>query len=227
VFAAAVKHHNEGSTAGPNVKAFFTDLIKYAEKHGPDVEIRFRMDVPKTAEIADSSIRKSAYYTGPSALPSQYFTPKFRRPRETVAGEKVVSQLQADFSPEILKFRLGEPLEGSGDLPEVQVPTLFVTQRPEMSGGYTTQRPRGVYVGIGFMVFTDFVIPSGQVIEVKKQSWWLPPDINQIWAEKLTPEQVYDQAARQGLERYVEKLLGVLKPSEPTEGNDADVPAAD
>jgi hypothetical protein len=77
VFAAAVKHHNEGSTAGPNVKAFFTDLIKYAEKHGPDVEIRFRMDVPKTAEIADSSIRKSAYYTGPSALPSQYFTPKF------------------------------------------------------------------------------------------------------------------------------------------------------
>jgi hypothetical protein len=85
-----------------------------------------------------------------------------------------------------------------------------------------------VYVGIGFMVFTHFEIPGrADAIEVKKQSWWLPPDINQIWAEKLTPEQVYDQAARQGLERYVDKLLGVLTPREQTEGNDAELTAQD
>jgi hypothetical protein len=227
VFATAIKHYDETSMAGPNVKAFFSDLIKYSEKHGPQVEVRFRMDVPKSADIADSSIRKSAYYTGPSALPSQYFAAKFNVPREAVAGEKIVKALQADFSKEILAFQLGERLENVDDLPEVKVPTLFITQRPEMSGGYTTQRPRGVYVGIGFMVFTRFAIPEGARIDVKKQSWWLPPDINQIWAEKLTPEQVYDQAARQGLDRYVDKLLGVLDPSEPSEGNDAEVPAVD
>lgn len=228
VFANAIESFEQSSLAGPNVKAFFADLIRYSEKHGPDVEVRFRMDVPKTAEIADSSIRKSAYYTGPSALPSQYFTAEHSRPREAEAGEKIVKQLQAQFSPEILTFRLGTALEGGEDLPEVQVPTLFITQRPEMSGGYTTQRPRGVYVGIGFMVFTRFVIPGrSEGLDIKKQSWWLPPDVNQIWAEKLTPQQVYDQAARQGLERYVEKLLGVLKPGEPSDGNDAELTAMD
>lgn len=227
VFAAAIARYQATSSAGPNVKAFFTNLIKHAEKNGPDVEVRFRMDVPKTAEVADSSIRKSANYTGPSALPSQYFSANYSNPREAVAGAKIVAALQAQFSPEILKFRLGEPIQGGGDLPVVSVPTLFATQRPEMSGGYTTQSPRGVYVGIGLMVFTDFVIPGGQAIQVKKQSWWLPPDVNQIWAEKLTHEQVYDQAARQGLERYVEKVLGVLTPSEPIEGNDAELPSAD
>ena len=46
---------------------------------------------------------------------------------------KIAEGLQAAFSKEILEFVVGEPLEGSGDLPKTERPTLFVTHRPEMS----------------------------------------------------------------------------------------------
>lgn len=212
VYADAVKRYQETSSADPEVKDFFVALIKSSEKRGPKVEIRFRRDIPKSAEIADSSIRKSAYYTGPSALPSQYFDKEHSAPREAEAGQKIAEGLQAAFSKEVLEFVVGEPLEGDGDLPASDTPTLFVTYRPEMSGGYTTQRPRGVYVGIGFMVYTTFAAPGRDPLELKKLSWWLPPDVNQIWADKLTAQQIYDQAGREGFRRYVEKLLSILNP---------------
>jgi hypothetical protein len=228
VYQNAIKTYQETSKASPEVKDFFVGLIKHSEKKGPVVEIRFRRDLPKSTEIADSSIRKSAYYTGPSALPSQYFGKEHSAPREAEAGQKIAEGLQAAFSKEILEFVVGEPLEGEGDLPATDKPTLFITHRPEMSGGYTTQRPRGVYVGIGFMVFTSFVAPGKEPLEIKKLSWWLPPDVNQIWADKLNAQQIYDQAGREGFRRYVEKLLLTLNPQENSAAVDgASQPATD
>lgn len=219
VYSAAIKRYQETSAAGPRVQAFFVDLMKFSKKHGPKVEVRFRLDLPDATEQADSSIRKSAYYTGPSSLPSQYFQRQHSEPRENDAAKRIIDGLQSQFSSEVLQFVQGERIEGGDALPSVEHPTLFVTHRPVLSGGYTTKAPRGVYVGVGFMVFTSFVIPDhDKPLNIKKQSWWLPPDVTQIWRDELTPAQVYDDRAREGFNRYVDKLLSILDPKVPSEG---------
>src|SRR5690606_33155207 len=91
---------------------------------------------------------------------SQYFEAEHAKPREDAAAEALAGALQKAFPQEVLQFVAGPPLEGEAELPQVDKPTLFVTYRTTLSGGYTTNRPRNVYVGIGLTMSADFVVPG-------------------------------------------------------------------
>jgi hypothetical protein len=207
VFSDAYQRFSSATGRGDEVRELGKRLLAYSEAHGPRVEVQFRRHLPKSAERADSAIRRSAYFTGAAALPSQYFAAEHALTRENQASEELVARLQTLFASELVEFKLGAHAEGDGPPSAGAVPTLFVSYTTEMSGGYTTQRPRGVYVGLGMMMSAEFVLPDGGRFVAMKDSAWLPPDVNQIWRDGLRPEQVYDQSARLGLSRFVEEYL--------------------
>ena len=219
IYAAAERSFLTSYQASPKVEQLVSSLIDHSKQHGPLVEVRFRRYLPRSTERADNSIRKSAYFTGNHATPSQYFRASHAAPREEEAAVDLLSFLQAPFSAEVLQFRLGAPLEGepSSSLPEVSVPTFFVSYSTEVSGGYTTQRPRGVYVGLGMTFRVRAELPSGSADFQFRHSSWLPPDVNVIWHEKLTPKDVYDRNARLGFRRFLSnfKLELFSRRSEP------------
>ncbi len=181
--------------------------MAHAEQHGPTVEVRFRRESPASVERADSAIRRSAYFTGSKAIPSQYFTGALANERESRAAVALVDALQAAFSLNVLRFVVKPSEEGVGDPPSTDKPTIFVNHKTEMSGGYTTNRPRGVYVGLGMMFQVYGVIPPSETAFRFKDSSWLPPDINEISKKGLRHEQVYEANAREGFGRFVERLV--------------------
>jgi hypothetical protein len=211
VYEAALAAVNK-SKASDKVQTLFRTLIGLSEKQGPDVEVRYRANIPSSAERSDSAIRRSAYYAGKSSLPSQYFAREYAEPREKAAAAALVAALQKPFSQEVLKFSEGERLEGQGEFPKLERPTLFVSYTTEMSGGYTTNRPRNVFVGMGLTIYGDFVMPDGQSLYHTKFSLWLPPDINEISRDNLKPADVYDRNAKLGFDRFTSKLTGELLP---------------
>lgn len=214
VFALALADYNKRSNASDKVQELFRTLIAFSEKQGPSVELRYRGNIPASAERSDNAIKRSAYFTGKSSLPSQYFAREYAEPREKAAAASLLPELQKNFSTEVLSFSSGAPLEGGGELPKVERPTLFVSYTTEMSGGYTTNRPRNVYVGLGLTIYGEFVMPDGQSLYRMKFSLWLPPDINEISRDNLRPVDVYEKNAKLGFDKFNAKLLGELLPSQ-------------
>jgi hypothetical protein len=190
--------------------AFVAALIEFAEHNGPDVDVRIRRELPPSMERADSAIRRSSYFTGPKAVPSQYFRGEAAEVREAEVVAAFAEALRSAFSPSILKFVTNRGEEGSGVEPLVQRPTLLISYKTEMSGGYTTNRPRGVYVGLGMMFQLAGLVPGMKEPFRFKDSAWLPPDINQISKNQLRPEQVYEANAAEGFERFLNGSLGRL-----------------
>jgi hypothetical protein len=192
------------------------DLLKYAEANGPRVEVRFQRSVTASLERADSAIRRSGYYTGSHAMPSRYFDTPHAEAREQAVGQSLVEQLQAAFPSEILQFSLGAGLEGTGAPPAATVPTLFVAYVTNMSGGFTTNRPRGVYVGLGVTIQSSLILPPATSSFEFKDSSWIAPDVNEISRNMMTPKDVYETNARAALERFRERLLRRLLPAAKT-----------
>jgi hypothetical protein len=207
VFARALKAFEGAYQPAADAQAFIRSLLAYAERNGPTVEIRFRRESPASVERADSAIRRSAYFTGSKAIPSQYFTGVLANERESRAATAVAEALQQAFSPSVLKFVVKPSEEGTADPPPTDKPTLFVNHKTEMSGGYTTNRPRGVYVGLGMMFQVVGVLPPAEAAFRFKDSSWLPPDINEISKKGLRHEQVYEANAREGFDRFVHRLV--------------------
>ncbi len=212
VYQAALDDYTKSAKADADAQQVFIKLIQNSQKNGPKVLVRFRRNPPRNADGTDRAIRRSAYYAGQSSLPSQYFDDEHVLPREADAGKELVAKLQEPFSPEILKFELAEGITGEDELPKVEHPTLFITHVITMSGGYTTNRPRNVYVGLGVKIEGHFVVPGMEEPWSMKYTVWLPPDVSEISRDRLKPEDVYDKNSRLGFERFNEKLLGELLP---------------
>lgn len=215
VYEAALAEFKKAHPVSDEVQDLMRSMVSYSEKHGPDVEIRFRRQLSSSAKVTDNALRRSAYYAGTSSLPSQYFEAEHAKPREEAAAAALAEALQKAFPKEVLHFVPGPSLEGEDDFPKVDKPTLFVTYRTTLSGGYTTNRPRNVYVGIGLTMNGDFVVPGDEEASFEmKYSKWLPPDVNEISRDNLKPEDVYDKNARKAFEQFQEKLLSELLPEQ-------------
>lgn len=208
VFRGALQNFEKKYSPTKEAGAFFGELIDYAEKNGPVVDLRIRRELPSSMDRADSAIRRSSYFTGQKAVPSQYFRGQLAEVREEQVVKALAEVLQAAFSPSILQFVTNRGEEGSGPEPSVQRPTILISYKTEMSGGYTTNRPRGVYVGLGMMFQVAGLAPGVKEAFRFKDSSWLPPDINQISKNLLRPEQVYEANAAEGFERFLNRLLG-------------------
>jgi hypothetical protein len=140
--------------------AFVERLFAWAERRGPKVEIRFRRKASASMDRADQAVMKSPTFTGVVTYPSRFFDERHVSAREDALAKSLATQLGSGLSPELFEVGVG-PAVTDGDLPEPKAPTLFVTHQVEWSGHmYTSNRPRGSYVGLQFNVEASFVIPG-------------------------------------------------------------------
>ena len=221
VYRAAAEHAASRTVSnGTRVSdpaAFFRRLVQHAEKHGPKVEVRFRSQLGKSHNTADSHVRSSAYFGGNSTLPSRFFGDEDMRKREALAGPVLIAALQSLFKPEVIRFEMGEPLpspepgERAPDLPVPTVPTLYIDHRTELSGVHVIPKPRGLFLGAGIFFDTEFVIPGeDRRLQVSIPTWRTPAR-SVMRHEKRTTGDVYEDLARRSfslfLRRYLERVL--------------------
>ncbi|HXN31970.1 MAG TPA: hypothetical protein VN894_08915 [Polyangiaceae bacterium] len=151
--------------------AFIERLLASAEKNGAAVDVRFRYKPGKTLDEVDKRIAKHAYYSGPDALPSHYFTVDAMRPREQRVTQAVVSGFAAAFPADILAVRAGEPLGPDAPVP-AGAPVLVVDYTGEWSNAMTASaKPRTVFAGIRFDFDARFLLPEGAPLQLSLKSW--------------------------------------------------------
>lgn len=139
---------------------FIERLFAYAEKHGPQVDVRLQRKAPTTLDRADQSILKTPTFMGVVTYPSRFFDDKHAVSREASLGKQLTTQFNALLAPELFDIDVGAVVT-SAELPEPSVPTLFVTHVAEWSGhNYTSVRPRGSFIGVQFNFRASFVIPG-------------------------------------------------------------------
>lgn len=142
--------------------AFVERLFAWAEKKGPKIEVRFKRKPQTTLERADQFVLKHPNFMGVVTYPSRFFDEKHAVPREQALGKLLAQHFDQDLSPELFEVSVGAavPTE-TENLPDVTVPTLFVSHGAEWSGhSLNSNRPRGVFVGLQFNFDATFVIPG-------------------------------------------------------------------
>lgn len=193
---------------------FIERLFAHAEKHGPKVEIRFRRKAATTLERADQFILKTPTFMGVVSYPSRFFDDKHAGPRESNLGKLLATQFDAGLADELFEVAVGS-LVTDAELPEPQVPTLFVAHVAEWSGhNYTSSRPRGSYIGVQFNFEATFVIPGDP------KPWKYKQDIFKHAAthvlnnpdEPMLPpgqaeEKVYETMGQDAFEAFGKRLL--------------------
>ena len=193
---------------------FIERLFAYAEKHGPKVEIRIRRKAATTLERADQFILKTPTFMGVVSYPSRFFDDKHAGPRESNLGKLLATQFDAGLADELFEVAVGS-LVTDAELPEPQVPTLFVAHVAEWSGhNYTSSRPRGSYIGVQFNFEATFVIPGDP------KPWKYKQDIFKHAAthvlnnpdEPMLPpgqaeEKVYETMGQDAFEAFGKRLL--------------------
>jgi hypothetical protein len=211
----AYKKH--ASSKDKAVVPFVERLFAWAEKHGPKVEIRFRRKKSDSMGRADQYVAKTPSFMGEVSYPSRQFDEKRETRRESVLGKMLAPKLDAGLSPELFDVGLGAQIPQDAEtLPDVKVPTLFITHTAEWSGhSYVSQRPRGSYIGVLFPFEAVFVIP-GDAKPVK-----LKADVMKQAAlgvlkdeENILPgpaeEKVYESMATDAYEAFGNKLLAIF-----------------
>lgn len=162
VYEAAYRAYLAESAGDKSLDEFVGHLLTFAEKNGPSVEVRFSHDFPQDPLILDSIIKKNEkYFLGNRSLPSQYFVGAPARAREKGLGESLVSRLSAAFSPDVLAFQLGPlPEKENAALPEIKGPTLTITHKETLSGGFVGGAPKSMYLGATVRIDARFQLPG-------------------------------------------------------------------
>ena len=194
--------------------AFIERLFAYAEKHGPKVEVRFRRKAPTTLERADQFILKTPTFMGVVTYPSRFFDDKHAGPREANLGKQLATQFDAGLADELFEVGVG-PVVTDADLPEPKNPTLFITHVAEWSGhNYTSNRPRGSYIGVQFNFEASFVIPGDPKPWKYKQEIFKHAAthvLNNPDEPMLSPgdagEKVYETMGQDAFEAFGKRLL--------------------
>ena len=201
------------------VQSFVERLFGWGEKHGPNVEVRFRRKASTSLDRADQFILKSPTFMGVVTYPSRFFDDKHDASREAGLGKLLSTQLDAGFAPELFDVSVGA-LVTEPDLPEPKVPTLFIVHQEEWSGHtYTSTRPRGSYIGMNFELDATFVIP-GDAKPFKIKAEIFRHAATQVLKEDepmLAPgqaeEKVYEQMATDAFEIFGKKILASFFPA--------------
>ncbi|HXK20520.1 MAG TPA: hypothetical protein VNG33_22070, partial [Polyangiaceae bacterium] len=195
----------------PGLVGIFGRLLFYAQKHGPEVEIAFRRR-PVDSKDTETALTKSAYFITNDMRPSRYFRPEDWAKREAEVGGEIEARLNREFPPDVLHFKLVPAMDDDGtDAPKVTKPMLIITHRDELSGGFMSKKPRGIFVGLGLMVRSVLLIPSDDQPPLAfKFSAWLAPDLKKWEQPGTTPKDIYEALAKDGLSKYEKKQLAFL-----------------
>jgi hypothetical protein len=213
LFRKAAIQFAEGKDA--SVASFFERLLGYTKAHGPKVLVRFVRRVPDSVEMADQQVLRSAYFMGKQSLPSQYFAGDYAVRREAAAAKQLMDALNPLFPPDIFMLEQGETQTDPGPIPAPTEPTLYVEYLPEMSGGYMSPKPRGVFVGVGMMFRTSFRIPGDTQPVESKYSFWRMPNAKILEGEGATVADVYEKMATDGFDKFAKGFTGFLLGKQP------------
>lgn len=217
VFARGLAAYKTRAKSDEAAQAFVAKLFEFSKKNGPEVEVRFRRKPSESLERADQYILKTPSFMGVVSYPTKYFDDKHAAKREELLGKLLVSRLDAGLSPELFHVTVGAPAPVEGELPEVKVPTLVVTHRPEWSGhSYASTRPRGAYVGISFVFDATFVIP-GHPKPIKLKADIMKPaalgilkDEDPMPTPGIAEDKVYEAMAKDAFEQFGKRVLGLF-----------------
>ena len=204
------------STGQPDQADFFARLLEYTRKNGSHVDVRFRRRFADSVEKIEFLVKKSAYYIGPPALPSQYFDAAHSQSREAKTAATLIERFNSVFPKDVFSFELSEPLADDGtDVPNVSHPTLLVTHRIDMSGPLTSTKPRGAFVGVSFTFKAALLIPGDAKPLLFSLSAWIPPRLKLIDEEHKSLPEMYAAMADDAFNRFQTKYLASLFQTKP------------
>jgi hypothetical protein len=212
VYAAALDaYKDDAPTQDASLLPFMEHLLAFAEKNGPQVQIRFRRRSSRSLERADSVIAKNASFMGTLSYVTHYFDDKHARTNEADLGKAIAARFAAAFPEDLLTFEVADAVaDPDGPLPAPTVPTLFIEHNTEWSGGtQTTKVPRGVYAGIGLFIDASFRIPDDSKPRTFKQTIWRNPNLNDLAPEDRPEEKVYAAAQVSCFEEFGKKFLAI------------------
>jgi hypothetical protein len=196
----------------PEVAELFRRLLNYTAQHEGRVEIRFRRRIPESVAKAEALLQKSNYFGGKASLPAQYFDAKHAAPREASSGKELQATLSQAFSPDLVEFEIGAPLEDNGEEdPKVSVPSVIVTHRTEMSGAYLMKRPRAALTGIGVLFRVVFALPNDPAVYAYKYSAWNAPELKSMM-DGRSFEEIYTAMGEKAFSKVAKKYLTDLVP---------------
>jgi hypothetical protein len=199
------------STGQPDQTDFFVRLLEYTRKNGSHVDVRFRRRHSDSLEKTEQLVKKSTYYMGPPALPSQYFDDSHSQERETRTATALIEQFSTAFPKDVLTFELQEPLKDDGtDYPKLERPTLLITHRLELSGPFTSNKPRGAFVGTSFTFKAAFLIPGDNKPFLFTQSSWQAPNLKLIDKEHKTLSEMYAAMGDLAFSRFQNKYRAAV-----------------
>ena len=187
---------------------FMQRLLRYTVKNGPRVLVRFQRKPTETLVAAEKSLRQSAYFSGESTLPGQYFDDAHQAPREAVMAAALVSEIASHFPRDLVDPQPGPALESAAD-PKPTVPTVLITYHTELSGSFPSRKPRLALSGIGVLTRITFDIPGDSESLVFKLSVWRAPDLRTI-TDTSTAAELYESMAAEAFKRLTKKYLATL-----------------
>ena len=200
-----------------NVVPFVERLFAWSEKHGPKVEVRFKRKKSESLGRADQYVAKTPSFMGEVSYPSLKFDEKRSTKREIVLGKLLVTKLDAGLSPELFDVSMGAQVPTDAEtLPDVKVPTLFISHAAEWSGhSYVSTRPRGSYVGILFPFEAVFLIPGDPKPMKLKAEIMKQAALGQLKEDDTimpgpAEEKVYEAMATDAFEQFGNKFLVLL-----------------
>lgn len=211
--ARVLEAFRKQSNGDPELVKFAQVLIEHGAQHGPRVLVGFRRRLPSTIDETQKALIKSAYFAGESTLPAKYFSREASQVREERYGQEIIDRLQPLFPTELVKFELAPTSEDPSDeLPKVDVPTLLLTYRHELSGAYMSRKPRAAFAGVGLFVRVNFLLPGEAQDLAFKHTGWLAPDVKRIEAGELELTAVYDDMVDKAFRRFFKKYWATWFP---------------
>jgi hypothetical protein len=217
VFARGLASYKGRAKADDKAQAFAAKLFDHAKRSGPRIEVRFRRKASESMDRADQYVLKTPSFAGVASYPSRYFDDKHASRREELLGKLLTARLDGGLSSELFDVTTGALVPDGGPLPEVTVPTLFVTHRQEWSGhAYASTMPRGSYVGVTFFFDATFVIP-GQVDKLNVKAEVLKgaalgvlKDDEPALPPGQAEDKVYEAMAKDAYDQFGTRVLGLL-----------------
>jgi hypothetical protein len=194
IYQSAYQSFLSKAVDDPSLTEFVGHLLAYAERHGPRVLLRFSHEFPQDVEIVDNIVKKSEkYYLGSKSLPSPHFLGAEARRREQALGEKLIVALNAAFPRDVLYFELA-PLPEQANLPqpEPSEPTLTVTHKETLSGGFVGGAPKNMYLGATVRVTAKFTLPGDRPQHEFVFAVWRNPSLSITEQRPTDIDAVYD-----------------------------------
>jgi hypothetical protein len=188
---------------------FVQQLLTYAEKNGPTVQLRFSHDFPQEPKMLDQIVSKSKkYYMGNKSLPTQYFLGDEARRREKEFLLQVQKRLQAAFPKDILEFKLGPaPKKENEELPDIEAPTITFTHRERLPGGFVGGKPKAMYLGAALLMTADAEIPGQEISLDFKWNTWRSPQFSILSDEKKDIPDIYEDMMGGAFDKFAEIYL--------------------